>query len=143
MAKLHIRKLGDEALRKVCRPVDNITPVAVTLWTLLCGGLGVLPLLDFPHYLTVLQTPGAWLPALGLILLSTIAPILLYTLGLSGLSNGTASLLATLEPVVAALIGVFFFREALTLTQLLGISAPPGFIVVSCDKVIICNNNLL
>lgn len=97
------------------------TPVAVTLWTLLCGGLGVLPLLDFPHYLTVLPTPGAWLPALGLILLSTIAPILLYTLGLSGLSNGTASLLATLEPVVAALIGVFFFREALTLTQLLGI----------------------
>lgn len=26
MAKLQIRKLGDEALRKVCRPVDEITP---------------------------------------------------------------------------------------------------------------------
>ena len=26
MAKLQIRKVGDEALRKVCRPVDNITP---------------------------------------------------------------------------------------------------------------------
>ena len=31
MAKLHIRKLGDEALRKVCRPVDNITPRTLTL----------------------------------------------------------------------------------------------------------------
>ncbi|MBE6693778.1 MAG: peptide deformylase [Ruminococcaceae bacterium] len=26
MAKLQIRKLGDEALRKVCRPVETITP---------------------------------------------------------------------------------------------------------------------
>lgn len=26
MAKLQIRKVGDEALRKICRPVDNITP---------------------------------------------------------------------------------------------------------------------
>jgi peptide deformylase len=31
MAKLNIRKLGDEALRKVCRPVDNITPRTLTL----------------------------------------------------------------------------------------------------------------
>ena len=31
MAKLHIRKLGDAALRKVCRPVDNITPRTLTL----------------------------------------------------------------------------------------------------------------
>ncbi len=31
MAKLHIRKLGDEVLRKVCRPVDEITPRTLTL----------------------------------------------------------------------------------------------------------------
>ena len=31
MAKLKIRKLGDEALRKVCRPVDEITPRILTL----------------------------------------------------------------------------------------------------------------
>jgi len=31
MAKLNIRKLGDEALRKVCRPVDEITPRILTL----------------------------------------------------------------------------------------------------------------
>jgi peptide deformylase len=31
MAKLQIRKLGDEVLRKVCRPVDEITPRILTL----------------------------------------------------------------------------------------------------------------
>ena len=31
MAKLKILKIGDETLRKVCRPVDNITPRVLTL----------------------------------------------------------------------------------------------------------------
>ena len=31
MAKLQIRKLGDEVLRKTCRPVDEITPRILTL----------------------------------------------------------------------------------------------------------------
>ena len=31
MAKLKIVKVGDSALRKVCRPVDNITPRTLTL----------------------------------------------------------------------------------------------------------------
>ena len=31
MAKLQIRKVGDETLRKVCRPVDAITPRILTL----------------------------------------------------------------------------------------------------------------
>ena len=31
MAKLQIRKVGDDALRKACRPVDAITPRVLTL----------------------------------------------------------------------------------------------------------------
>ncbi len=31
MAKLKIRKIGDEVLRKVCRPVEEITPRVLTL----------------------------------------------------------------------------------------------------------------
>jgi peptide deformylase len=31
MAKLQIRKIGDECLRKTCRPVDAITPRVLTL----------------------------------------------------------------------------------------------------------------
>ena len=31
MAKLQIRKIGDDVLRKVCRPVDEITPRILTL----------------------------------------------------------------------------------------------------------------
>ena len=31
MAKLKIVKIGDDTLRKVCRPVDKITPRVLTL----------------------------------------------------------------------------------------------------------------
>ena len=31
MAKLKIRKIGDDALRQICRPVDRITPRILTL----------------------------------------------------------------------------------------------------------------
>ena len=31
MAKLKIRKVGDDVLRKVCRPVEEITPRILTL----------------------------------------------------------------------------------------------------------------
>ena len=31
MAKLRILKVGDDALRKVCRPVENITPRTIQL----------------------------------------------------------------------------------------------------------------
>ena len=32
MAKLKIRKIGDECLRKVCRPVEEITPAFSRCW---------------------------------------------------------------------------------------------------------------
>ena len=31
MAKLQIRRVGDEVLRKTCRPVEEITPRTLTL----------------------------------------------------------------------------------------------------------------
>ena len=45
---------------------------------------------------------------------SCFIPYLLYTYGLTGLENGRASVLASVEPVVASLVGVFIFREKLT-----------------------------
>ena len=52
--------------------------------------------------------------AVGLSLLSTVVPFSLYTVGLKGLEAGKASILATVEPLVAAIVGVVFFHELLT-----------------------------
>ena len=41
-------------------------------------------------------------------------PYLLYTYGLTGLENGKASVLASIEPVVASLVGVFCYHEVMS-----------------------------
>lgn len=47
-------------------------------------------------------------------LVSCYLPYLLYTYGLSGMEAGRASILASLEPVVATLAGIIVFHEPLT-----------------------------
>lgn len=47
-------------------------------------------------------------------LITTFLPYLLYTEGLTGVEAGTASVVASIEPVVATVIGVLVFSEALT-----------------------------
>ena len=63
----------------------------------------------------------AFLWCLGTGVLSCFLPYMLYTWGLTGLENGKASILASVEPVVASVIGVIVFREKLTLQALAGI----------------------
>lgn len=48
-------------------------------------------------------------------------PYLFFTYGLSGLPAGKVSIIASIEPVVATLVGMVFFREKLTLFSAAGI----------------------
>lgn len=48
-------------------------------------------------------------------------PFFLYTYGLTGLETGKASILASVEPVVATLVGILVFHETLTPIALIGI----------------------
>ena len=56
-----------------------------------------------------------------LVLIVTLFPYLFYTKGLSGVENGTASVLASVEPVVATLVGVVVYKETLNLWNVIGI----------------------
>ena len=62
---------------------------------------------------------GLWCLATGC--LSCFVPYLLYTYGLTGLENGRASILASVEPVVASLVGVFLFHESMTVPAAAGV----------------------
>ena len=55
--------------------------------------------------------------------LCCILPYLLYTEGLRYAEAGKAAILATIEPFVAALLGICVFREAIILYKLLGMAA--------------------
>lgn len=48
-------------------------------------------------------------------------PYLLYTYGLTGLETGKASILASVEPVVATLVGILIYHESMTLMSAAGV----------------------
>ncbi len=60
-----------------------------------------------------------WILALGLV--TAFAPYVLYSLGLEAMDNSRASILASIEPVVAALVSLLVFREPMTLSAAMGI----------------------
>ena len=55
-------------------------------------------------------------------LLCCALPYLLYTTGLCHVESSKAAIYATIEPAVAALIGVTLFKERLSLTSLIGMA---------------------
>jgi drug/metabolite transporter (DMT)-like permease len=93
----------------------------VTLYTFLFAALAVTPLGDLPAAVPLLLQSPAWLYIFGLGFLSTMLAFLLYTKGLSGVAPGQAAIIATLEPVVASLVGVWVFKEELSGWQYAGI----------------------
>ena len=60
-----------------------------------------------------------WCLSLGLV--SCFVPYLLYTFGLTGLENSKASVLASVEPVVATLVGVIIYHESMTIISFTGV----------------------
>jgi len=90
-------------------------------WTFFFSGLGSLVFLDLPALLPALSQPQGILGSAGLVIVATVLPYLFYTKGLEGVESGKASIIANVEPVVAALVGIAFFREVLDLWVLAGI----------------------
>ena len=52
---------------------------------------------------------------------TAVIPFLAYTLGLKTVDASRAGIIATIEPLVATLVGIFVFSEPLTLLSGLGI----------------------
>ncbi len=96
-------------------------PMTVTVWTFLFAGPASLALLRPARLAAALAAPGQWLLSLGLVVFSTVAPYILYTRGLARVESGRASIIASLEPVAATLVGVLAFGEALSPPALAGI----------------------
>ena len=85
-------------------------PMTVTVWTFLFAGAASLALVR-PAELAALAQPSLALTAVGLVVCSTVLPYILYTRGLARVEAGKASILASLEPVVASVAGVVLFGE--------------------------------
>ena len=97
-------------------------PLTVTYYTFLCAGLASLFVESPSAVLRLLSSdPAIPVTALGLVLIATVLPFILYTRGLVHVESGKASILASIEPVAAAMVGVLAFAEPLSASVLLGL----------------------
>ncbi len=99
----------------------HYSPMTVTVWTFFFAGPASLVLLRPSDLAAMTARPSLWLTALALVAVSTVSPYLLYTRGLARVESGKASILASIEPVVAALAGTLVFGEPMSLVTVLGI----------------------
>lgn len=95
--------------------------MTVTFYTFLFSSIALTALSEPWEIPSLIVSPqiGFWLFALGIV--TALVPYLLYTKGLEGVENGTASILATVEMVVATLVSALFFQEPFGLANLIGI----------------------
>ena len=120
--------LGTIALRRY-------SPYAVTACTFVIAAVGSWFVRDPRVTLEVLRAAPDSTLALALFLLLTalvtsIVPYLAYTLGLARVEASRAAILATVEPLVATLLGVAVFHEPLTLRIALGVLLILGSVVL-------------
>lgn len=95
--------------------------LTITCYTFLIAAAAAVPLSHSGFVMQVAFSSwgmGAFSLAFGL--LCTVAPYLLYTIGLKYTDNSKASILASVEPVTAAVLGVIVFHESLTAMTVLG-----------------------
>ncbi len=93
----------------------------VTTYTFLFATVGMLPILDVRHMTDCILADSSQLPfEIVLVILTTVAAYLLYTKGLAGMENSKAAILATIEPVTAAVVGLLVFAEPVSPAGLVG-----------------------
>lgn len=102
--------------------LKHYQPFTVTFYTFLIAGVGSLFLTNLHDLSVTFHSPSGILLSLGLMVCGTVLPYLLYTKGLNDLGDsGKASILASIEPVVASIVGILAFGEPMTLGVLLGL----------------------
>ena len=110
--------LGTIALRRY-------STYTVTTYTFIIAAIGSLFLCSLPdllHKITACsRKPYLFVFIILTGLVTAVIPFLCYTLGLEQIEASRAAILATIEPMIATLIGVIVFHEYLTLMSGIGI----------------------
>jgi drug/metabolite transporter (DMT)-like permease len=103
----------------------------MTFYTFLFCSIGCAFLCDWQVIGASVQVDSSvllWVLGLGFV--TAFLPYVLYSTGLENMESSKASILASVEPVVSALFGVFVFHETMTILGVLGILMVLGAIVV-------------
>lgn len=119
--------LGTIALRRY----STYTVTSYTFIIASTGSVFLCSLPDLLHKITVCSSkPYLFVLIILTGLVTAVIPFLCYTLGLEQVDASHAAILATIEPMVATLIGVVIFHESMTFMSVIGIMCIVTAIVV-------------
>ena len=105
----------------------------ITFYTFLIAAIVTLFIVDIPQIYTVTtESIGTFCFCIALGIVCTVLPYLTYTLGLQFVDNSKASIIASVEPVTATLLGFFLFGEKMSISGVLGV-------VLVIAALLICN----
>ena len=104
--------------------------LTISLYTFLLATITMTFLTEPVVVVSQITAMGQWPLAVSFALLTTVVPYLCYTKGLSGMPASKASVTATIEPVVAAVIGIVVFHEGVSMLKLTGIILVLSSVVV-------------
>lgn len=98
-------------------------PFSITFYASFLAALGAGLIWGFEKPFAVMTaSPTNALLCLGAGIITCLLPYLLYTKGIQGMEAGKASVIASVEPVVATLVGMLAFGEVLTPWNAIGIA---------------------
>lgn len=100
--------------------LQHYKPFTVTLYTFIVATVALLPFSGIWGKLDLLFTSEVFIYSAGLGLIPTVLAYFVYTWGLEKTEGSKAAVIATVEPVVAMMIGLVVFQETLGVPQLLG-----------------------
>ena len=104
--------------------------LSISFYTFLMATIVMTFLVEPATVVSQITEMGQWPLAISFALLTTVVPYLTYTKGLSGLPASKASVTATIEPVVAAILGIVVFHESVTMLKVTGIVLVLSSVVV-------------
>lgn len=100
---------------------DKYEPLTITAYTFVFASAVLIPTTGLWTKIDVLLRPEVLLYAISLGMFPTVLAYILYTTGLARIESSRASITATVEPIVATLIGLFVFGETLNVWQFAGV----------------------
>lgn len=107
----------------------------ITFYTFFIAAIGSFFLADSAKVFNVLSSGVVNIViSVGFGIVSTVLPYLFYTAGLKEVENGKASIIVSIEPVTATVLGLIIFGEPLTVSGVVGI-------VLVITTLVICNVN--
>lgn len=110
--------------------LKKYTTLSITTYTFVIASIALLPFFPYSEKFHLLLHPSVLFYAFGLGFLPTALAYIIYTYGLNQTEASKASILTTIEPVVATLIGIFIFHEAFSFFQMIGMLCIIGAVIL-------------